>query len=158
MGEEPEDLAKAEILRFAHDIFTKDPNGGFRPSDFSESLNKKLTELGFDTPQMIEGLTKLMAETGQLRKDLLERYRISAQGREDLFTIYDDHWMSLEIESSIRKQEEQKRKEKEKIELEERRHQELVKAAREGNKIQKYAVWIALALGAIGLIVAIFKP
>lgn len=158
MADEPEDIAKAEILGFAHAVFKDKPDEGFGLEEAYDLLKDELAKYGFMTVNEVKGLVKLMVETGHLHELGMDRYVISAKGHDKLNTTYNDEWVSRKMDATIRQRKEKEEKERKQYELEERRHQEVVKAAREGNKIQRYMVWIALFLGAIGLIVAIFKP
>lgn len=157
MGDEPEDYAIAAILRYLQDQYLEKPNYWFLAPEIHIKLKNELEEQGYDTIQKTIGLVQIMSELGLLR-ERNKGYQISSKGRNDLETVYNDDWIAEKMAEYARKQKDEKLKKQEQYELDERRHQEMIKSAREGNKIQKYGVWVAIALGAVGLIVAIFKP
>ncbi len=157
MSDDPEELARSSILLWLNKQYELKPDYSFLAPEFHIALEKELKECGYDTIEKTIGLVKIMAEDGQLH-ERNKAYQITNKGRNDLYTIYNDEWVVWQMDESRKKRSEMERKEKEQYELEERRHQEQVKAAREGNKLQKYGVWVAMALGGVGLLVAIFKP
>lgn len=157
MAEEPDDLAKAAILEWLSIQYTIKPDYWFLPQEFHIALKRELEKYGYNTPEKITGLVKIMADSGQLKSSEFT-YQISNKGRKDLETIYNDEWVVSQINAFASKKEKVKQEKKEQFDLDERRHQELVKASREGNKIQKYGVWVAMILGATALLIAIFKP
>jgi hypothetical protein len=74
-------------------------------------------------------------------------FKITKKGRDELDTKYNPNYISQEKKQKI-----------EDRELEQKRHNEMKQIAKDSNKFSKYGTWIALGLGGIGLLVAIFKP
>ncbi len=158
MVSEPENLARSIILQFADKEFRENPEHWIDSYRIYNSLEEELKKYGIDTVEKTSGLLMHMAEEGQLRQMDKDFYVITSKGVKDLSTIYNDEWVVWQMDDYQRDQHAKQSEDKQKYELEERRHQEQVKAAREGNKLQKYGVWVAMALGAAGLLIAIFKP
>ena len=157
MAEEPDDLAKAAILEWLSIQFIKNPTRSYLAEEFHIALKRELEKHGYETMEKTIGLVEIMAETGQLHKRN-DAYQISNKGRKDLATIYNDDWVVNQMQAHAKRKEKEKHKQEEEFDLDERRHQEIVSAAREGNKIQKYAVWAAVVVGSLALIIAVFKP
>ncbi len=157
MAEEPDGLAKAAILEWLSIQYKKKADYWFLAPEFHIALKRELEKYGYETHEKITGLVKIIAESRQLNEKN-NAYQISNHGRKDLETIYNDEWRVDQMNAFASKKEREKQEKGKQSDLDERRHQELVKAAREGNKIQKYAVWVAMGLGAAALGVAYFKP
>jgi len=157
LADELDELAKAAILEWLSIQYIKKPNYSHLAPEFHVALKRELEKYGYDTMEKTIGLVKIMAESGQLH-ERNNAYRISNKGREDLETIYNDDWVASKRKEYANKKKIAEEEKRDQFDLDERRHQEIVDAAREGNKIQKYSVWGAIAIGSLALIIAIFKP
>lgn len=155
--EESEDFAKTAILQWLNEQYTKNPDNTFLAQEFYIKLENEMKKHGYDTAEKTIGLVKIMAEAGQLHENN-RAYGITNKGRKDLETIYNDEWIVEQMNDHKRMNEKKEEEKTKQFKLEERRHQEVIKAAREGNTVQRIGILIALILGASGLIVAIIKP
>jgi hypothetical protein len=107
---------------------------------------------------LIDSECKLMFQEELIDKDEVTNggtmYRINAKGVQEYKTKYDKEWLNQQNRKKFVEKNEILEKEKK----EDQKHREMVLEAKKANKNTTIGMWIALAIGTAGLIIAIFKP
>ena len=145
---------KEKILKYLKKEFESDTSQGHADSSIAEELNIDVKKASFHL-EYFKGkhYVKEWERVGEFVWYLITTSGIDASKME-YSSAYQKQYQKRNREIELREQSEKTNQDS----TEERRHQEMVNIAKDSNKFSKYGTWIALALGGLGLIIAIFKP
>ena len=145
---------KEKILKCLKKEFEIDSTQGLADSTIAETLN---LDVGKTSAHMTYLEGKGYLKVWERASDIVW-YIITSKGidasKMEYSTQYQTQFQKHNREVELRKQSEKIEQEN----VEEIRHQEMVKIAKDSNKFSKYGTWIAIGLGSMGLLIAVFKP